>query len=303
MTNGVMSRWTREQYEADKTRCRSTSLKDILSDQGPRLYYLKHVTRSLQPEPDANDHIQPEVDDLILGTIFHEFLLEQIENWFVCTHRRGTNAWKDAIEENAQKWAIKPRQEKQLLGMRDSVMASKRCRAVLEQGGFTEQTFLWDYELDNGQLIPSKCRIDWLASDGSIFDLKTTRHANRRDFTNQCIDLDYGFSAAFYESGRNSVPEFNGMDNAEFYHITVCKQPPYWAYLHPFDKSWLAMGRRSVKKAMTALSKCLTDQIPLLLAGADPLTAWPDLLEETEMRREAVPNYVLAREAESRTHS
>lgn len=275
----------------------------MLSEQGPRLYYLKHVARSLRDEPDANDDIQPEVDDLILGTIFHEFLLEEIRNWFVCEHRRGTAKWKDAIEENAPKWAIKPRQEKQLLGMRDAVMASKRCRTVLEQGGFTEQTFLWEYQLANDKSIPCKCRIDWLASDGSIFDLKTTRHTNRRDFTSQAIDLNYGFSASFYEQGRDSVPEFSGMDQSEFYHITVCKQPPYWSYLHPFDRSWLAMGRRDVARAMNALSKCLKDQEELKQAGVtDMLPAWPDKLEEIEMRREAVPNWVLAREAGSQSH-
>lgn len=293
--NGVMSRWTLAEYEADETRVRSTSLKEFRKPQAARLYYLKHVAKSLVPEPDANDLIQPEVDDLIFGNLFHEFLLDGVCNWFVCNHRRGTNAWKDEIEEFSPKWAVKPAQHKQLIAMRDSVMANPQCRMILEAGGFTEQTFLWDFIPDNGcDPVPAKMRCDWLADNASIIDLKTTRYSTRREFHNQCIELGYDFSAAFYEMGRNAVPEYADTD-ADFAHIVVSKQPPYWAYLFPFDRSWIRVGRDQVSKCINQLAHCRKHQAELEAQGLPAIDAWPDPVQIHQLEHPAAPDWYLSR--------
>lgn len=281
--NGIMSRWSLKEYEADKTRVRSTSLKEFRKPQSARLYYLKHVAKSLVPELDANDLIQPEVDDLIFGNLFHEFVLDGICNWFVCNHRRGTNAWKDEVEEYAPKWAVKPDQHKKLIAMRDSVMMNRKCREVIEKSGFTEQTFLWDFLPDDGDPIPAKMRCDLLADNSSIVDLKTSRYSTRHEFHYQCKDLGYDFSAAFYEMGRNSVPEYADTD-AEFAHIVVSKQPPYFSYYFILDRSWIRIGRDHVNRAINQLAFCRRRHAELEAQGLPVIDAWEDPVETHQLQ-------------------
>lgn len=292
--NGVMSRWSLKEYEADTSRVRSTALKEFRKPQSARLYYLKHVAKTLKPEPDVNDHIQPEVDDLIFGNLFHEFLLDGVCNWFVNPHRRGTNAWKDTIEEFAPKWGVKQHQHDQLIAMRDSVMANPKCRRILEAGGFTEQTFLWDFIPDNGcDPVPAKMRCDWLADNASIIDLKTTRYSDRPGFEQQCMALGYDFSAAFYEMGRNSVPEYHDTF-AKFAHIVVSKQPPYFAYFWPMHCSWLRIGQDQVNRAINQLAECRKRQAEYEAAGRPAIEAWPDPVQDEQDEELAAPDWYLA---------
>src|SRR5690348_7024815 len=85
--NGVLSPWTREQYDADTTRVRSTSMKSLVAPQGPRAYWLKHGTQVRAREPEPGDEYSPKITPLVLGSLFHELILDGKVGWFVTKAR------------------------------------------------------------------------------------------------------------------------------------------------------------------------------------------------------------------------
>lgn len=291
MTNGIISNWTRAQYDADESRVRSTCLKDIVTDQGPRLYYRKHITKELAQLRKPADHFE-------FGHLFHEFVLEGKKNWWVYDGRRAGKAYEEARLDNGLLPDLKPHEEAQLLAMRESVMANKEARRLIVGGGFSEQTFLWT---DDETGLDCKCRVDLYGHDGTIVDLKSTREADPKGFFYQCSKLKYHFSAAFYEQGRNAAL---GKMIAPFKHIVVDKNPPYWCYVRPLSEYAMTIGHRDVRKALAVLRKCLDRQQKLEMAvsewpGSRPTReaiaeCWPDWLEKTQDEAYTPNDYWLA---------
>lgn len=277
-----------DEYNADTSRVRSTQLKDMVSPQGPRSYYLKYVLALADIDRnDRHSDFQPKITDLEMGTLLHEYALEGVQNWFVCDERRGSDAWYDSIDEHDGKWAIKPRQAEQLVAWRDSMMRNKEVRDLIESKSFQEQAFQFTH---NETGIECKSRVDLFGFDGTIWDLKTTRHLSRDDYDRQVINLNYPFSAAFYEAGRNSVPEFSGM-RAPFKHIVLCKSHPYYCYIWPVDRSYLRVGHQEVQKALFRLKSCLDQQQEV----NNPEDAWPDLQELKQGDSVTAPEWWLSK--------
>lgn len=273
-----------EYNQAD--RVRSTSLKHIMEPQGPRAYYLKVVNPPINVDRafDKNRDVQPKVDNMVLGTLLHEYALEGKVNWFVTKYRRGTKAWADEIDEHDGLWALTPTADAQVRAWRESMMRNAEIRPLIEKSSFKEQSF--HFSLAG---IDCKARVDMFGFDGSIWDLKSTRATDRQGFERQIIDLMYDFSAAFYELARDAVPEFRGM-RAPFRHVALSKTFPYYCYVWPLDRSYLRVGRRNVEEAFKRLAECLHRQSQ----GMDPLLAWPDLLENKQGESFSAPARYLA---------
>ncbi len=274
---GRFLKWNRDEYEADKTRVRSTSLKlFVKTPQGPRAYYRAVVA----PEPtllneDEQRKEETKKRNLIVGTLLHELLLEGKQDWFVTESRRGSKQWLDEADEHGEQRLIKPREEREILVMRDAVMRNKQCAALLKAGGLSEQTVAWEEEID-GQVIECKCRIDWLTDSGIIVDLKSSMAKERWQFHEQIWEYGYDFSAAYYARGLLSVPEYHG-HRVKFLHLVVNKLG--YAYLWPLDPQWLAAGNRSVTRALKDLAWCRNNE----KQGLDPDDAWPDLQEKKQL--------------------
>lgn len=258
-------------YDADP-RVRSTQLKAMMEPQGPRAYYLKYVNPPVDADEefDANELIQPKVDEKVLGTLLHEYSLQGKKNWYVTDERRGTNKWKEEVKEAGGLWALTPKNNSKVLAWHDALMRNKEVRKLVESHSFSEQAFRFKHHTG----IEAKARVDLFSFDGSIWDLKTTRHTDRRGFERQCIELNYPFSAAFYQISCKSVPELHGME-ANFKHIVLCKTHPYYAYVWPLSRGFLRLGHNDVETAFARLHTCLTRE-----KNGEPWdVAWPDYLE------------------------
>lgn len=292
--------WTKAEYDADKTRERSTQLKAIVSERGPREYYFTAIAPRPEDEGKSkNELIQETVDDKVLGQLLHEMILEGEKNWTTCDERVGTNKWKDAVNENPGKWVIKSADEQKLYGWQDGLMRNPQVREALERESFSEHVILFDFDVYSDQgvtEIPSKASIDKLYLNGAVADIKTTRAKTRREFERQMEDLLYHFSSAFYERARNSLKGFHGFD-APFYHIVVQKHWPYHAYMWEVERStWMAMGHARVETAFHRLAKCKAEHERLLAEGGDVLNAWPDF--EDDPSPLAAPPWVMDKFAE-----
>lgn len=286
-TNGELCSWTHEEYEADTSRVRSTWLKKMISDQGPRAYYLNYVNPvpELDVEHDVYGAIQPKVNDLVMGILLHEFAFGGVVNWFICKERRGTNRWHDAVEEHDGQWALKPKQDAELRAWRESMMRNREVRQLIESNSFHEQSFTFECFG-----IPAKSRVDLLGYNGAIWDLKSTRHTTRKQFENDIEKLRYDFSAAFQELARNSVPEYSDLV-APYNHIVLCKSYPYYCYVWPLERSWIRLGMGHLDWAFRWLRRCLDDQE----SSDDPLDAWPDLQEAKQVDELPPPDWVLSK--------
>lgn len=267
--SGKFLDWTVEEYEAQRSYVRSTSLKVFVkTPQGPRAYYKNYLANSAKTASDEED-LEGEKPAFTTGKLLHQLLLEKKRMWFVTKNRKGTNKYKDEEEE---RWPLKPikqHEECSLLAMYDAVMSNPQCRKMIEGGGFTEQTIVWEENV-GGRVIPCKCRLDFMTHSGTaIVDLKTSVATDIYKFGEQIWKYGYEFSAAFYKRGLQSVPEFQGT-NPAFYHMVVNKEG--YAYLWPLHPSYLAMGANQVRYSLKRLAECLN----AVDAGVPDSEAWPD---------------------------
>lgn len=256
--------WSREDYERDTMRLRSTQLKVMVTTpQGPAAF------RRLISQQRDDDDDDDESRTFVLGRLLHEWLLEQQINFHVTKHRRNTKAWLDEADEHAPKLLINDREHKQLVCWYDAVMRNDQAKRLLsDRGRFAEVTIVWD-ELVDEVVIPCKCRIDWLTSSGTIVDLKTSSASTRGQFHEQIMQYGYDFSAAFYARGLNSVPEF-ALHHVTFLHLVVCKDG--WSYLWPLSPKFMSVGKAQVERALRDYAECVKREAQ----GLPEYVAWPD---------------------------
>lgn len=273
---GQFLKWSRDDYEADKSRVRSTTLKLMIkAPQGPRAYYRAIHPLELILTEDEQKKEDTKKRNLIVGTLLHELLLEQKQNWFVTEARRNSKQWLDEADEYGAERLLKPREEREIFAMRDAVMRNKQCAAILKAGGMTEQTVVWDVEV-GGIIIQCKARLDFLTDSGIIIDLKSSMAVDRDKFHEQIMSYGYEFSAWFYAMGLLSVPEFSD-HQVRFLHLVANKHG--WAYLWPLSPTWLRVGQEQVKRALADLAECLNRE----QAGMSPEEAWIDRQESSQL--------------------
>lgn len=300
---GQLADWTVEQYNVDELHIRSSALKDIAGKRGPREYYFKHVETTLpepvlaamyptgRPEPPFK---APAVD-LLLGTLFHDWVLRGIVGWYVSDARPNSEAGRRATRANLGKIRLASKDAEKLHGWREAIDREPEALDILA-GGMSEQTFLWQDETG----IECKARMDlWQFGSGKKVDIKTSRYADREGFNRQARELKYYLSAAHYTAGEASVEGFeDAWLRNDFSHLVLCKEYPYAAYVFPIAREWMDIGRRQCREALDHLANCRTAHQELLAQieslpvedlpsrGAEIkraiLSVWPDWIAQEQ---------------------
>src|SRR5688572_10210317 len=140
--NGRIVDWTRDVYDADTTRERSTRLKAMLEPRGPRAYWM--ALNTPEKELSGADAYQLKVTHFTMGILFHEWILDGQINWVKCPFSRGTKAWERFVTRNRPKTCVSSGQDKELREWREALLANKLARGIVESGGSREQVILWD---------------------------------------------------------------------------------------------------------------------------------------------------------------
>lgn len=279
-----LSTWNKSQYEDDTAHVRASNLKYMVSDHGPREYYLRS-TGGLVDERKPGNHFE-------IGEALHDFILLGKKTWFVYTGRRIGKKWEELREENSGLYCFNEREASQLEAMIASIQANSEAMSIIENGS-PEQTFLWE---DKPTGIKCKARCDILSFNLSIADIKTWTprdRCNAEEFFYHSDRMNYKFSAAFYEIGRDAVMGYR--IKAPFYHIAVSKKSPYWCYCWPMSEYAIDIGRREVRQALDALAECQKREQECIDAGIDPLEAWPDPVEEAQCEGHTPSDFWLAK--------
>ena len=267
--------WTREEYDSDRNRLRSTALKSLLKPQGPRAYWWD-VLANIKPA---------DTKAVRLGSLVHEYLLDGIVKWVAYDGVRNHthSAYKQFMADNPGKVILSRTEERELLGMIDGVARNKRAMEMIV-GGFPEEIFLWNHSTG----LQCKSRID-IYDAAFIADIKTTRAETEEQFIREIYKHRYEVSAAFYEQARNF--EVGRRILAPFYFITICNKPPHYTYVMELGDGLLTAGHRQVDRACHTLAECMDNYRTAIEQGGDLISCWPDWEEERQGTFKLTPSH------------
>lgn len=168
--------------------------------------------------------------------------------------RRG-KAWTDAADEARADGCVPlTRKESEAVhAMRDAVYDHAGARALLELGGESEKTVLWD---DEG--VACRGRVDRLAP-GLILDVKTAADASPDGFAKSAANYGYDMQHAAY---TRAVQAATG-DATPFVFLVVEKAPPHYVALYVLPPEATDRGERRWLDALDLYRRCTeTDTWP-----------------------------------------
>lgn len=260
---GIIPNLSEEAYRAAEG-VNQSSLK--LMDISPR-HYLTEVTKKPEPPTDAQR----------MGTLTHRLILQDRREFVVrpegmkFTTKEGM-AWRDAQKQEI----ITVQEERDLLGMRASVLSHPIAKAILERPGDNEVACFKRCP-DTGLML--KGRADRVCMDNEqrmvIPDLKTCPHGdgNKEDFTRAIYKWGYEIQSSFY---------LDLFGASFFVFIVVEKDPPYACAVYSLDSRAVAYGRKRYKELLAKVKQCVD------------LGEWPAYSEQ--MEQISLPEWELKKE-------
>jgi len=172
---------------------------------------------------------------MLMGRATHTAVFEperfQLE-YAVWSASRRTNAYKEFAEEcEAQgRDVLRDDEYETVLAIRDSVRSTAPIDGLLEKGR-AETSLFWR----NPQTgMECKGRLDWIASERAILDLKTTTSIDEGWFSQQAWKMKYFHQAAMYREGY-AVSSGRGII-LPFGIIAVERKPPHACRLFWLDE-------------------------------------------------------------------
>lgn len=246
-----------EQYHADRQHV-SKSWLDRLK-QSPA--HLRHYLDSAKVETKA----------LRVGRIVHCAILEPeifARDFVIKPKFDGrTTVGKDGLTEweaaNAGKLDVTVAEFEMAKGIRESVMAHKAARALLERVGNAEQSAFWTNP-DTDVLC--KCRPDYIHD--FVVDLKTTEDASPQGFARSIAKYRYHIQAAQYTEGTQ---------RERFIIVAAEKTPPYGVAVYLLGDGDVAKGLETRRRELDIYAECkATNTWPSYPQEIQPITlpAW-----------------------------
>lgn len=221
------------------------SFDEYLALPGEHYSAVKEIHRSplhyfSRTRPDDSDALR-------IGRAIHAYVLDPGSVNVVRFDgiRRG-KSWDEFKARHSDAVILKPDDLDMVERMRDSVVSHPHAKALLADGS-GEVTL--QFELDG---VPFKSRIDWLASDGTLVELKTTRDVHPRVFEREYARRLYHAQAALYWLGLRE----NGIDCRNIKCIAVDKNPPYEVVVYRVDQETAEAGARLVYGWIARLKEC-----------------------------------------------
>lgn len=124
-----------------------------------------------------------------------------------------------------------------------------------------------------------RARFDWVAPDGVLVDLKTTRDGEPMAFERSARMFGYDLQDAFYQHVYKLI---TGKWPAGFRFVTVESEAPHLVDVHDGDLLWEARGQQLLRRALERYSRALKSG------------EWPG--REPVVNYLSVPNYLIEEE-------
>lgn len=300
--NGRLVKIEKADYELLTGRLRSTDLKHILEEQGPRAYWWNVLQKQQEDMTDVerwnlDGEYRKRAVHFMQGNLFHELMLDGHIGWYETEVTRNINhkAYQEELDAAEGKPILSAAEVRAIEAWFEGAMRNKEIRAIIEGPRLSEQVVLWDevveVPLQRGGTteitLPAKLSYDLWCPDAR-YCIKTTSAKTRYGYRKQIHDLKYHFSGAFYERGARNVPELRKV-KAPFKHIVIHKEHPHYSYVWELSRVWINNGHRLVQTAVERVARCTYAEMQLA-EGVDPIEAWPDYLETNDDARYMVPD-------------
>lgn len=255
--------WSRDEYEAETDRMRSTRLKSFITDS--EIFDGQYVSKTLPVKPPSQVMLE--------GIALHGLVFDGVKEWkvFVGNKVRDRKLWAEFKAEHEGSLILTPDEESVLLKMAERLAAHDVAAPLLNTDGYNEHTILWTHEATG---VQCKARLDRLRYDGTIVDLKKVGDPSEDFFMRQAyMAFRYDISAAFYIQARNAVL---GELDAPYKLITICDKPETGHSIRVWEMPVEAIniGHDEVHRGLRRYAQCLETG-----DWTEPMTATTHLLE------------------------
>ena len=203
----------------------------------------------------AQDNPPAETQAMLLGRATHTAVFEpmrfQLDYAIWQGDRRGAAYQQFADEASAQGRSIlKEGEYNTALAIRDSVRGLPEIATLLEKG-YPETSLFW---VNPQTGLACKGRLDWIAGEGAILDLKTTTSIDPHLFAGHAWRMGYFHQGAMYQEG---YAVFSGMGTILRYGIVaVEKEPPHACRLYWLDQDSLSRAWSEYQGWLRQLKGC-----------------------------------------------
>jgi len=121
---------------------------------------------------------------------------------------------------------------------------------LFSREGLTEVSMFWQ---NDDVDYPCKGRIDRIADDHVLVDLKTTDDASPDCFLKSVVKYGYHRQAQFYKDGYYAV---TGNVPDAFYFVVVEKKPPFCVATYELNDQMLAVGKSEYHELLFRYKEC-----------------------------------------------
>jgi hypothetical protein len=215
---------------------------DYQSAPGVNFSTLRHMGLSPLHYRHAIDNPPAEKQAMLLGRATHTAVFEplrfQLDYAIWSGDRRGAAYQQFADEAASQGRSIlKENEYNTALAIRDSVRGIPEIAALLEKG-YPEASLFW---VNPSTGLACKGRLDWIAGEGAIIDLKTTTSIDPRIFATHAWRMGYFHQAAMYQEAYAVSSGMGTILRCGL--IAVEKDPPhacrlFWLDPDSLSKAW-----------------------------------------------------------------
>lgn len=290
---------TNEEYHNRRETTSSTGLRKILVS--PATFYESLVVAE-EEQLDPDSVVKVGTKSMRLGTLVHECILEPAKFLqkfvlmpeFVGNTLDGRPSTKSAeAKKKKEDWlkALPPGVNvcdedtfHNVIGMVKAILDHPEARSIFEREadgtlskGLAEVSGFYA-DPETGILL--RIRPDFARFDvGVCAEVKTAQSADRRKFSNKIWDFRYDVQLAMQCEGIKIITG-QEVDLPTF--IAVESKPPYEVGVYTASPEMMAMGHKSMRRAITLLAECLASN------------KWPR--RQASIENISFANYILAQE-------
>lgn len=239
--------------------------------QALRSSFLKPLRKSPAHLRVAMDEDKKDTEAFRQGRLVHKFLenpekfmeTNVVEPEFVGKTKDGRDSARSAEAKKLKEdWyaslakdciVVKKDDIEMIKGISKSVREHTLVRNLLKEG--MSETSLWVKDPETEVILA--CRPDFIAREGYIVDIKTTRSAAEKDFVDDIFG-EYGYHYIMQASLYARCARIAGLQRPDsFTFIAIEKEPPYCLNVFPLDHGCLAVGDSYVEKLVKLYAECL----------------------------------------------
>lgn len=206
----------------------------------------------------ALEHPKPPTPDMVFGTLVHHLALTPDAPLKVAVRPKGLDgrtkegrAWLQSVRESGKEEITQDSYDL-AVECAEALKSHPRFQEAIDSARFEVSVFS---ELEG---VKVKGRLDILARDPIICDIKTCDDARAFRFERHAFDLQYFLQAGLYLAMTNAEAEAAGIEPREYFGIfAVEKNPPFGTLFYTLDEKAMEWSEREYKRILAIHRRCV----------------------------------------------